>query len=56
MNGGNGGNGGVEDGGAGAVAREEARAHFRRVLWRVMIVQVVTLALLGLMQARYHGG
>ena len=60
MDGGNGGNGGGDgNGGAvgeGMVAREEARAHFRRVLWRVMTVQVVTLALLWLVQARYHGG
>jgi hypothetical protein len=55
MDGGNGGGDG-NGGGGGAAGRDEARAHFRRVLWRVMTVQVLTLALLWLMQSRYHGG
>ncbi|MCY4397731.1 MAG: hypothetical protein OXE96_00075 [Gemmatimonadetes bacterium] len=28
---------------------------FRTTLWRVLLVQVVTLALLWLLQATYHG-
>lgn len=31
----------------------DSRTHFRRTLWQVMAVQVVTLLLLWLLQARY---
>lgn len=36
-----------------AIPPEEGRARFRRTLLRVMLVQVVTLVLLWLLQARY---
>lgn len=29
---------------------------FRTTLWRVLLIQAITLALLGAMQARYHLG
>lgn len=33
---------------------EAAKARFRRTLVQVLVVQVVALALLGLLQIRYH--
>lgn len=36
-----------------ATERQQGRARFRRTLVRVLIVQVVTLALLGLLQIIY---
>jgi hypothetical protein len=35
-------------------APELARDKFRRTLLRVMVVQVVALAVLGILQLRYH--
>lgn len=36
-----------------ATKRQQGRARFRRTLFRVLVVQVVTLALLGLLQIIY---
>lgn len=36
-------------------SHDEAPSHFRRTLLRVLTIQVVTLVLLWLLQARYAG-
>jgi hypothetical protein len=37
-------------------APDVQRRRLRQTLWRVLLVQVISMALLWLVHARYHGG
>lgn len=45
-----------DDGAAGTgPGATDAQAHFERTLWRVMVMQVAALIVLGWLQLRYNG-